>query len=252
MRSGTERVDCGGGARRRPLAGAALAALALTVAVQPGLARKQPERVDATGIGVNYSSSMWSAYTGPKAMGRLVEVARCVVGRARGASEKLLEATPESSAEASIRWGPIKARLDQCSQMYMAATGVVLRGALAQVLYEDRFGPNPPALAGAAAPPPFDWPAKGQTAAQLATIYDFAGCVVAADPAGARNLVLAIPGSDDESTALNALRPRFAPCLVKDVTFNTNRETLRAVITESLYRWSLAQPRLAPQGGGSA
>jgi hypothetical protein len=235
-----------------PPTGSALIALALTVAAQPALARKRPERVDATGMGVNYSSSMGSAYTGPKAMGRLVEVARCVVGRARGASEKLLEATPESNQEASIRWGPIKARLDQCSKMYMAATGVVLRGALAQVLYEERFGPKPPTVAAAVAPPPFEWPAKGQTSAQLATIYDFAGCVVAADPVGARNLVLAIPGSDDESAALRTLRPRFAPCLVRDVTFNTNRETLRAVLAESLYRWSLAQLRVSPQSGGAA
>ena len=96
---------------------------------------KKKADVDVTGVRVNLSTiGAGSAYTGPKAYGRLVEVARCVVRRAHGAAEKLLETTPESPAESNIRWGPIRARLDQCSRMYMGVTGVVLRGAIAQVL----------------------------------------------------------------------------------------------------------------------
>ncbi|HEX8621597.1 MAG TPA: hypothetical protein VF718_06460 [Allosphingosinicella sp.] len=208
--------------------------------------------VDVTGMGVNYTTiGAGSAYTGPKAYGRLVETARCLVRRAHGAAEKLLETTPESLAESNIRWGPIRSRLDQCSQMYMGATGVVLRGAIAQVLYEEKFGARPPAPSPTAVPLAYDWPATGQTAAQLATIYSFADCFVAAQPAGVRQLVLTAPGSAEESAALRALRPHFASCLVKDVTFNTNRETMRAVLTESLHRWSLAQAKAAPAPGGS-
>jgi hypothetical protein len=213
---------------------------------------KKKADVAVTGVGVNYTTTgAGSAYTGPKAYGRLVEVARCVVRRAHGAAEKLLETTPESSAESNIRWGPIRSRLDQCSQMYMGATGVVLRGAIAQVLYEEKFAARAPSAAPAVVPLGYDWPATGETAAQLATIYSFADCVVAAQPADVRRLVLTAPGSDEESAVLRALRPNFPSCLVKDVTFNTNRETMRAVLTESLHRWSLAQAKAAPAPGGS-
>jgi hypothetical protein len=232
---------------------ACIASLALGISppVEAAGPKKKAE-VDVTGMGVNYTTiGAGSAYTGPKAYGQLVEVARCVVRRAHGAAEKLLETTPESVAESNVRWGPIRARLDQCSQMYVGATGVVLRGAIAQVLYEEKFAARAPVVKPAAVPRAYDWPTTGQTAAQLATIYSFADCFVAAQPASVRQLVLTAPGSAEESAALRAMRPKFASCLVKDVTFNTNRETMRAVLTESLHRWSLAQAKAAPAPGGS-
>lgn len=214
---------------------------------------KKKADVAVTGVGVNYTTTgAGSAYTGPKAYGRLIEVARCVVRRAHRAAENLIASTPESSAESNIRWGPIRARLDQCSQMYMAATGVVLRGAIAQVLYEEQFAARAPVAVPAVVPAGYDWRATGQTAAQLATIYSFADCFVAAHPDGVRRFVLTPPGSIAEVSALRELRPNFPSCLVKDLTFNTNQETMRAVLTESLYRWSLAQAKAAPASGGAA
>ena len=241
------------------LAALALPAVACIVPFVPGAGDsveaagpKKKADVAVTGMGVNYTTTgAGSAYTGPKAYGRLVEVARCVVRRAHGAAEKLLETTPESVAESNVRWGPVRARLDQCSQMYMGATGVVLRGAIAQVLYEEKFAARAPVAKPTAVLRAYDWPKTGETAAQLATIYSFADCFVAAQPAGVRQLVLTAPGSAEESAALRALSPNFASCLVKDVTFNTNRETMRAVLTESLHRWSVAQANAAPAPGGS-
>jgi hypothetical protein len=236
-----------------------LAALACIASLLAGASQslqaagpKKKADVNVTGMGVNYTTiGAGSAYTGPKAYGQLVEVARCVVRRAHGAAEKLLETTPESVAESNVRWGSIRARLDQCSQMYVGATGVVLRGAIAQALYEEKFAARAPDANPTAVPLAHDWPATGETAAQLATIYSFADCFVAAQPASVRQLVLTVPGSAEESAALRAMRPNFASCLVKDVTFNTNRETMRAVLTESLHRWSVAQAKAASPSGGS-
>ncbi|MEA2999034.1 MAG: hypothetical protein QOK17_867 [Sphingomonadales bacterium] len=194
-----------------------------------------------SGVGVNGTDAMRSAYSGPKTLPRLYQLGRCIAERAGTASEKLLASIPESRDEAGIVYGPIAARLAQCAGSGVEVTNALLRGAIAQALYDKHFGAG---IAPAAAPiavPPLDWSGNSATAATLAPVYDLGRCAVATDPQGVQRLAATQPASADEGARLGELMPKLKPCLDRGITFTTNRETLRAILIESLYKWSLAQ-----------
>ena len=191
---------------------------------------------------VNYTDAMRSAYSGWRALQVIRQSSRCIVERHRGASESLVMSVPDTDAEARIMWGPIRSRLDQCSHMGVAVSGVILRGSIAEALYESAFS-APAAGEEAVAVAPIQWPAGHATAPQLAPVYGLGRCVVAADPRLVHRLLATEPFSDAETAILNALQPLLAPCLDAGSTFETNRETLRAVLAESLYKWADAQRR---------
>ncbi|MEA3036043.1 MAG: hypothetical protein QOH04_1808, partial [Sphingomonadales bacterium] len=132
-------------------------------------------------------------------------------------------------------------RLAQCAGSGVEVTNALLRGAIAQALYDKHFGAG---IAPAAAPiavPPLDWSGNSATAATLAPVYNLGRCAVATDPQGVQRLAATQPASADEGARLGELMPKLKPCLDRGITFTTNRETLRAILIESLYKWSLAQ-----------
>ena len=166
--------------------------------------------------------------------------ARCVVERARGAAGQLILAVPESAAAARIVNGAIRNRLDQCAWAWIHINGVLLRGIIAEALYESEF-PSAPAPGPWIPVEPIAWPRGHETAPQLAPAYELGRCVVAADPPAVHHLLATEPFSSDEETHLQALAPLLAPCLDAGSTIELNRETLRALLAESLYRWVAAQ-----------
>ncbi len=193
-------------------------------------------------VGVNYTDGMRSAYSGRPALEVLHQSARCIVGRNRAASTRLIATIPDTLGEWRILYGPIRSRLDQCSMMGVSVTNALLRGAIAEALLETAY-PVLPVPAQAVAVAPIAWPRGHRSAPNLAPIYELGRCVVASNPRGVARLLAAEPFSGDESQALRALSPMLEPCLDQGTTFNTNRETLRAVLSESLFRWATAQPR---------
>ncbi|MBX3562121.1 MAG: hypothetical protein KF780_09955 [Sphingomonas sp.] len=68
----------------------------------------------------------------------------------------------------------------------------------------------------------------------------FADCVVRANEVGARNLVLSDIGSAGENAAFAALHPMFEACLTEGVVATFNHSILRGLVSEGLYRLSLA------------
>ena len=111
---------------------------------------------------------------------------------------------------------------------------------IAEALYEADFSavPNP---VEPVAVEPLAWARAHDTAPQLAPVYELGGCVVAANPGRVHQLLASEPFSAEERQQLHALSPLLAPCLNSGSSVETNRETLRAVLAESLYRWAAAQ-----------
>jgi hypothetical protein len=204
-----------------------------------------------SGVGVKGTDAMRSAYSGPKTLPRLYQLGRCIAERAGTASEKLLASIPESREEAGIVYGPIAARLAQCSGSGVEVTNALLRGAIAQALYDRHFGAGVASAGTPVAVPPLDWSGNVTSAATLAPVYDLGRCAVATDPQAVERLAASQPASSDEGARLGELMPKLKPCLDRGITFTTNRETLRAILVESLYKWSLAQRAGTAQAGST-
>jgi hypothetical protein len=117
----------------------------------------------------------------------------------------------------------------------------VLRGAIAATLYRLQFGnrpptalPKPPAVALIMPPEESD-----PKAAQWTEWYAFTQCLTGARPEGVRQFVFSKPGSNEEVAALSQLREFMPPCVSTGTTVKTNRNSLRFILADSLYRWSI-------------
>jgi hypothetical protein len=90
------------------------------------------------------------------------------------------------------------------------------------------------------------------SAQQYIWSHEFADCVVRADQADARKLVLAPVASSIERQAFAALTPRFNGCMSAGQTLTFSRIVLTALISEALYREakSSSKPSIPLKGDG--
>ena len=118
---------------------------------------------------------------------------------------------------------------------------MVLRGALYSALYRERFGSSPVNLTlTPLTPNQIPAASADPTKQSLATVVTFADCLVRKDPATARAMTLAAPGSAKESQHLNRLMPYLSSCLVQGTTLKLSKGVLVGGVAEALYRESLA------------
>ena len=169
----------------------------------------------------------------------------CLAERDEEAATSLLDSAPYSNEERDQAVRALRAAERCLRRRERIATSVlVLRGALAEAMYERRFAeppaPRDPPLAGAAF-----FRAEAATtrddAAALAPAYDLALCTAARRPDLARALLATEPGAPDEAAALEPLNPVFVECVTPGTTLNVDRAGIRAILAESLYRWSVVQ-----------
>lgn len=195
---------------------------------------------DPPEVWANHTDMMRSAYSGRNTVAVMQRSIACIVQRARGAAENLLQTIPDTRSEYRLIYGPIASRLDQCSYMGVHVSSVLLRGAIAEALYRADFtGRMPPSRGMEVAP--IRWPEGHANAQSLAPVYELGRCMVAEDAPGVLALLATTPYSAEERRTFEALGPRLRSCLDAGSTFATNRETIRAVLAESLYRWARAQ-----------
>jgi hypothetical protein len=217
----------------------AVAAICLAAASAAGA--QPPPPGEPPGILVHGTDAMRSAYSGEQVVPRLYRLARCIVDRELSTSQRLLQTVPETREEGLILYGPIGGRLNQCAGSGFQVSAVLLRGALAQALYETQF-PKPVLPSSTAETvPPIQWGKDNEMAATLAPVYELGRCAAASNTALVQALAATEPASPAEMAALAALMPKLQPCLDRGTTFRTNRPTLRAILVESLYKWSVAR-----------
>ncbi|MES2289424.1 MAG: hypothetical protein V4530_06770 [Pseudomonadota bacterium] len=75
-------------------------------------------------------------------------------------------------------------------------------------------------------------------ARQAIAIEHFGECVARAEPAEARKLLLAGPGTTAEEAQFATLKPRFQACVVNGKTVEMSKAVIRGAVAEGLYRLS--------------
>ena len=123
----------------------------------------------------------------------------------------------------------------------------VLRGAIAATLYRLQFGNRPPAAlpkpaAVALIMPPEESDPKS---AQWTAWYSFTQCLTEVRPEEVRQFVFSKPNSNEEAAALTQLSEFMPPCVSTGTTVKTNRNSLRFILADSLYRWSITAAQSA-------
>ena len=116
-----------------------------------------------------------------------------------------------------------------------------LRGAIADALYRLQFSSRPPrSLPKPAGVAPIMPPEQSDPKdAQLIAAFAFAQCLTQAQPAAVHDFIVSKAGSAEEQAALAQLAPSMSPCVSSGTTIKTERNSLRFLLVESLYRWSI-------------
>lgn len=182
---------------------------------------------------------------GPTDRADIMRAVQCVVTRDAPSAEALLATSPYSSDERDKAVRLLRAA-DRCMRRSsaMQTSALVLRGAVAETLYESRFQqpPAPRTPAPGIAPMLRAADIAGrEDAAFITSSFDLGQCTAPAHPDQVRALLATDPGSDAEVTALQALGAAFTGCVARGTQLRVDRGGIRAILAETLYRWSVVQ-----------
>lgn len=181
----------------------------------------------------------------PAPLAAVLRAATCLAGRDAAAAERLLATAPYSNEERDEATRTLRLA-QRClrAREAVATSALALRGAVAEALYEARFtqppAPRDPAVAAA---PWFRVEAATarDNAATLGPVYALADCSAARDPNLVRALLATEPGDAAENAALQALGPTWNACVTAGTQLALDRNSIRAILGEALYRWSMVQ-----------
>ena len=216
---------------------AALAVLPAPLAAQSGQPAPPPQDVPRPG-------SSDSATPAVVTQEDVLRGAVCQVARNAASVEPLLATAPHSSEERTqaVR---ILGLVQRCLRLRdpISTNAAVLRGSVAEALYESRFAAAQPAHNPVLAVQPLFRPdqATRGNAASLAPAYALAECTAAGHGELVRGLLATEPGGPEAQAAFNALNPAFSACVTTNTQIEVDGRTLRGMLAEILYRWSVVQ-----------
>lgn len=233
----------------RLFAAVGLAALPAAGGAQYGQPSPPPQDVPRA------SSSDADRASAPATHAAVLRATACLIGRDAAAGNALLATGPYSPEERQEAVRALRAA-DRCvrGRGSLATSPLVLRGALAETLYETQFAQPPAARTPPAAAAPFRPAASRQ---DMVATFALADCTAARQPDLVRALIATDPETEGEGTALQALNPVFGQCVTPGTSLNVDRGSIRAILAESLYRWAVVQrdgaasPFAAPAAQGN-
>ena len=181
----------------------------------------------------------------PAPLAAVLRAAGCLAGRDAEAAERLLATSPYSSQERDEAARTLRLA-QRClrSRDAIATSPLALRGAVAEALYEARFAQAVPAREPAVAAAPWFRAEAATTrddAGTLGPVYALADCSAARRPDLVRALLATEPADPAESAALQALGPVWNACVAAGTQLALDRNSIRAILAEALYRWSTVQ-----------
>lgn len=191
---------------------AALVGLTLAIPVAAQSAPKQP------GAPAQAAS--------PEAWQEITSFGRCYAVRRTGNALKLIASEPNTEGERAIYKALLLNPNQPCitGGNRLSAPHYMVRGAIADGLYQGRV-PLPPALLLSA-------PAPGTAR----TLAEAARCFVKTDEADARALAETGPGSDAERALVTRILPAFEKCLPASAALDSNLTLFRYRVVEALFR----------------
>ena len=219
----------------------ALLALAAPATAQYGA----PPRQEIPNAGSSSPQSRPQAPVPPSSQAQVIAAAACLAGSDSATGNALLATAPYSTAERDQAIRVIRAA-ERCGRerLHLSTSALVMRGAVAEGLYESAFpqpaAPHDPVTLAAA------WfqPAQATTredSAGLAPSFALGVCTAAAAPDLVRAVLATEAGTDAEMSAITALNPIFSRCVDRGSSIQVDRTGIRAILAESLYRWSVVQ-----------
>lgn len=217
---------------------AALAALPAPLAAQYGQPAAPPQDVPRPGSSDSRTPAVASQED-------VLRGAVCQVARNPASVEPLLATAPHSPQERTqaVR---ILQLVQRCLRLRdpIATNAAVLRGSVAEALYESRFATPQPAHSPVLAVQPLfrpDQASDRDAAASLAPAHALAACTAAGHGELVRGLLATEPGSAEAQAAFTALDPAFSACVSGTAQIAVDGRTLRGMLAENLYRWSVVQ-----------
>ena len=125
----------------------------------------------------------------------------------------------------------------------------LMRGAIYQAFYLDRFRRAAPQLAAGPLDLSAETAGQDQGRVQLyVALRRFGECVVRAAPAESRAVLLAPIGTKEEAAAYQALAPNLGPCLQQGQSVTFSKSMLGGLIAEVAYRLSTQAPSASVAG----
>lgn len=165
--------------------------------------------------------------------------AACLVEGDAELSRRIVDA-PLGSEEQAAAAKAFKPYKQDCARYRGEVTfpPLLLAGAVAEVLVEQRFGASglPPLAAEGLAPSP-----RNGTEA-------LAQCVVRRNPANIRELLETTPTGPAEGLAVRKIVPDLQPCVVAGTTLRLNRVSIRSLFAAGLYREATAAAQTGQVG----
>jgi hypothetical protein len=165
---------------------------------------------------------------------------RCVVAHSPGTVEKIITLhvdTPEYDRMLS------SAGIEDClGEGELRIPPSIMRGSLFEASYIRHFGRSGPTDFSAVKPIDYfsGYPEKVAPEVQsIIAMSQFGDCVVRADAADAKALIISAPETPDETTMFAALAPVFGPCVAQGQKVVFSKTVLRGALAEGLYRLSI-------------
>lgn len=171
--------------------------------------------------------------------------AACLIGRNPAAADALLATAPYSSQERQQAMRLI-GEIPRCQRQRqpISTSAAQLRGALAEAVYEARFTAPQAAASPAVRVKPLFQPERvtgSVDAAARASEYALAECAAAQHPELVIGLLQTEPSTPAAQTAFQALNPAFSGCVISSAPITVDGRTIRGILAEGLYRWSVVQ-----------
>ena len=181
----------------------------------------------------------------PSPVSEVLAGVACSLGRDARAGDAVLAAVPFSEGERTATGDFIRGA-QRCLRRRepILTPAYVVRGAIAETLYELQFATPPaartPALAAAPLTRPgLDLPAE--TVQQLQPMYALADCSAGRQPDLARAVLATEPRSAAEGPAFAAMHPAFGSCVPAGTQLSYDPRFMRVFLAEALYRWAVVQ-----------
>jgi hypothetical protein len=221
-------------------------AAALLIAASPAVAQYGSAPAPPPQVPRSNAQSSADAPAAPATPAELHAAAACLIARNAAAGDAMLATAPYSSEERqqAVR---LLGEMQRClhQRQPLSTSAVMIRGTLAETVYETRFTTPQAARAPALAVKPLLQPDRltsGTNAAELAPSYALAECTAAQHPELVIGLLQAEPLSAASQAAFQAINPAFVACVAPGTTqLSVDGRTIRGILAEDLYRWSVVQ-----------
>ena len=223
-------------------------ALACALAA-PLAAQSQPGGSSETGTLITRPPAVYQGETTADARETVRQFGMCSLRRSPTLSEQLLD-VPVDTPQFTKLLNRIAA--DEClSYGELRIPFQLLRGAIFEAFYSRRFGRD--FRADLKSVPSFNYTAGyarplSEDAANTISLAIVADCVVRTDPAPARQMIAARPGSPSEIEAIGLIAAKLPGCVPPKQKLRFSRSVIRAATAEALYRLST----MARSAGGVA